>query len=135
MRKAFAAVVMVIALINPAHAQSGRVFAGTWAVQTEVNPGWGIVSGAMVIRGSGPTYQIDFMAHSISPGDDAPIRAFQRCNGLANGARLTITCTLIDSDSPTYAADHFDVAMIGDRMTGLLLSESGNEDVRFSRIP
>lgn len=135
MRNLFVAAAALAALgATPAQAQSNVNFAGTWAVQTEVHPGWGIVSGAMVIRRSGRDYQIAFSSHSLGGERGTPEATRQTCVGRPQRAHLSIVCTVIETEVDGYMPDNFEVNLEGDTMRGQLVASNGNAAVLFTRV-
>lgn len=131
-------------LALPATAQTRTDLSGTWAFHTaDYAPSPPLtlrMSGVAVMRrarGGVGRYEIDLFTQEVAARGQQfrEIWSRQRCVGRSEEDRLTITCTMVDSDQEGYQPDNFQLSRQADgALTGHLVS-SNSSAVVFRRVP
>ena len=136
-----AALLAATACTEPAGAQAGDAYAGTWAFQTEPY-GAGqrqvaaVMSGVAIITpAGGARYDIKLVAHEyITQGAQSVLlTARERCQGEVQEAQFNITCELAEP-LEGYEPDNFLVQSgEADQLVGVLTS-AASAQVTFTRV-
>ena len=125
----------------PARAQPADPFAGVWFLQS-LNFSRRLeytstMAGTAIIQRDAPShYSIHLIANQldarVSDGTSWSTIADQRCQGVADGVQLTITCEIISVTTPQYGADSFAVQRTDDRtLAGVA---NGRAQIVFTRV-
>lgn len=121
----------------PAQAQPSDL-SGTWSFQTSTygSDTTALSGTAIFTRTQGGAYRVRLLAQELHQ-DYSGWRiswAQQNCEARASGARVTITCTVVDTNSSTYAPDNFELTREGDgSLAGDLISAQSSQIV-FRRV-
>ncbi|MBX9747793.1 MAG: hypothetical protein K2X34_12890 [Hyphomonadaceae bacterium] len=110
----------------PAQAQPSDL-SGTWSFQTSTygSDTTALSGTAIFTRTQGGAYRVRLLAQELHQ---------DYCEARASGARVTITCTVVDTNSSTYAPDNFELTREGDgSLAGDLISAQSSQIV-FRRV-
>lgn len=136
-----AAALATACFVEPASAQSGDPFVGTWAFQTTSYGSeqvGAIMSGAAIIRRAARNrYQIQLLANerlvNRETGQTVLLTARQNCTGVNDGGQFTITCQMAEPVEG-YQPDSF-ILQRGEanQLVGVLSANTSSQ-VTFSRL-
>lgn len=134
-------VCMLLCPVAPASAQSADPFAGVWSFQT-LNFGRNreytdTLAGTAILQLDAPNhYSIRLVSNQldtrVSDGHSWATLAIQRCQGVAEGVQLAITCEIVSVATPQYGADSFAVQRTGDGT--LRGTANGHAPIVFTRV-